>query len=220
MGEFPSQRPGTCSFDVFFDLRLNKRLCKQHRRRWFETPSRSLWRHCNDTKLLVAQKRCSTVSNFEVIRAGESIMTQIERFRTLTPVLIHRWLRNNAQCLEWHKRGALLFSDVNHQISSLHGRKIDDLNPNWAFPDYNSSLNSQMATEWYTKLEVAKKGALLFFKVICQIWLQVTGAEKSMAWLGFEHFRMTRLVAAIKSIGFALFLSRGVHFRQRMPYPG
>ena len=46
-GEFPSQRPVTQSFDVFFDLRLNKRLSKQSRRRWFETPSRSLWRHCN-----------------------------------------------------------------------------------------------------------------------------------------------------------------------------
>ena len=46
-GEFPSQRPVARSFDVFFDLRLNKRLSKQSGRRWFETPSRSLWRHCN-----------------------------------------------------------------------------------------------------------------------------------------------------------------------------
>ena len=46
-GEFPSQRPVTRSFDVFFDLRLNKRLSKQSMRRWFETPLRSLWRHCN-----------------------------------------------------------------------------------------------------------------------------------------------------------------------------
>ena len=28
-GEFPIQRPVTRSFDVFFDLRLNKRLSKQ-----------------------------------------------------------------------------------------------------------------------------------------------------------------------------------------------
>ena len=28
-GEFPTQRPVTRSFDVFFDLRLNKRLSKQ-----------------------------------------------------------------------------------------------------------------------------------------------------------------------------------------------
>ena len=49
IGEFPSlTKPVTRSFDVFFDLRLNKRLSKQSRRWWFETPSRSLWRHNND----------------------------------------------------------------------------------------------------------------------------------------------------------------------------
>ena len=46
-GEFPTQRPVTRSFDVFFDLRLNKRLSKQTRGWWFETQSWSLWRHCN-----------------------------------------------------------------------------------------------------------------------------------------------------------------------------
>ena len=46
-GGFPSQRPVTRSFDAFFYLRLDKRLSKQPRRRWFETPSRSLWRNCN-----------------------------------------------------------------------------------------------------------------------------------------------------------------------------
>ena len=46
-GGFPSQMPVTRCFDVFFDLRLNKRLNKQSRRRRFETPLHSLWRHCN-----------------------------------------------------------------------------------------------------------------------------------------------------------------------------
>ena len=46
-GEFPAQRPVRQSFDVFFDLRLNQQLSKHWRRRWFETPSRSLWHHCN-----------------------------------------------------------------------------------------------------------------------------------------------------------------------------
>ena len=36
-GEFPSERPVMRSFDVLFSLRLNKRLSKQSRRRWFET---------------------------------------------------------------------------------------------------------------------------------------------------------------------------------------
>ena len=46
-GKFPTQRPVTRSFDVFFDLRPNKWLSKQSWVCWFETPSRSLWRHCN-----------------------------------------------------------------------------------------------------------------------------------------------------------------------------
>ena len=49
IGEFPSQSPVTRSFDVFYDLSMNKRLSIQSWGWWFETPSRSLWRHCNDT---------------------------------------------------------------------------------------------------------------------------------------------------------------------------
>ena len=47
-GEFPTQRPVTWSFDVFFDLRLNKQLSEQSWCWWFEMPLRPLWRHCND----------------------------------------------------------------------------------------------------------------------------------------------------------------------------
>ena len=46
-GEPPSQRPVTRSFGVSFELRPKKRLSKQSIHRWFETPSRILWRHCN-----------------------------------------------------------------------------------------------------------------------------------------------------------------------------
>ena len=46
-GEFPTQRPVTRSFDVFFELCLNKRLGKQSWGWWFKTPSDPLWRHCD-----------------------------------------------------------------------------------------------------------------------------------------------------------------------------
>ena len=49
--EFPAQRPVTRGFDVFFDLRPDKRLSKQSWGWWFETPSHSLWRHCNASVL-------------------------------------------------------------------------------------------------------------------------------------------------------------------------
>ena len=51
-GEFPSRSPITRSIYVFSDLRLNKWLSKPSRRRWFDTPSPSLWRHCNVATLL------------------------------------------------------------------------------------------------------------------------------------------------------------------------
>ena len=46
-GEFHAQRTVTRGFDVFFDMRLNKRLSKQSWGWWFETPLHSLWRHFN-----------------------------------------------------------------------------------------------------------------------------------------------------------------------------
>ena len=45
--EFVAQRPATWSFDVFFDLQLNKRLSKQYWGWWFEMPLCPLWRQCN-----------------------------------------------------------------------------------------------------------------------------------------------------------------------------
>ena len=48
----PRTKANEVEFEVFFDLRLNKRLSKQSRRRSFETPSYSSWRHCNVTSSL------------------------------------------------------------------------------------------------------------------------------------------------------------------------
>ena len=57
-GEFPAQMSVTQSFDVFFDLRLNKRLSKQSWGWWSETSSRSLWRHCNGWLYEFYNKAC------------------------------------------------------------------------------------------------------------------------------------------------------------------
>ena len=51
-GDFPTQRPVTRSFDVYFDLRPNKWLSKQSWGWWFETLSCSLWRHRNEIETL------------------------------------------------------------------------------------------------------------------------------------------------------------------------
>ena len=83
------------------------------------------------------------------------VTTQLYRFRTVTPVWIHIWWWNDAYSLIMLRRGALLFFKVIRQISRSHGAKIVEFDPDWAFPDCNSSLNSPMAMKWCTKLEVA-----------------------------------------------------------------
>ena len=42
--------------------------------------------------------------------------------------------------------------------------KIVDFDPNWAFADCNSSLESPMATKWCTELETAKKRCPIVFQ--------------------------------------------------------
>ena len=83
------------------------------------------------------------------------VTTQLYRFRTVTPVWIHIWWWNDAYSLMLLRRGALLFFKVIRQISRSHGAKIAEFDPDWAFPDCNSSLNSPMAMKCCTKLEVA-----------------------------------------------------------------
>ena len=47
--EFLAPRPVMQSFDIFFDLHLNKRFSKPSWGWLFETPSCPLWHHCNVT---------------------------------------------------------------------------------------------------------------------------------------------------------------------------
>ena len=62
-GEFPAQKPVTRSFYVFFHLHLNKQLSKQSSGWWFETLSRPLWRHCNDTTKTTLRSFSSVVKH-------------------------------------------------------------------------------------------------------------------------------------------------------------
>ena len=65
-GEFPSQRPVTRSFGVWFDLYLNKQLSKQSWGWWVEMPSRSLWRHFNEDPLNKPFSKKINVSYVEI----------------------------------------------------------------------------------------------------------------------------------------------------------
>ena len=74
-GEFPSQRPVTRSFDVFFDLRLNKRLSKQSWGWWFETPSCP----CDATVMILGWLTSSylTSTRYMQLLLSRSIITRL-----------------------------------------------------------------------------------------------------------------------------------------------
>ena len=57
-GGFPTQRPVTWSFDVFFDLRLNKLLSKQLWGWWFETLLCPWWRRSNESWVPAVLEAC------------------------------------------------------------------------------------------------------------------------------------------------------------------
>ena len=81
--EIPSQRPVTRSFDVFFGLHLNKRLSKQSWGWWFETPSRSRWRHLNDIKYKWRAK--GTFSGFRCFISQQSIVREMRWLKSIVP---------------------------------------------------------------------------------------------------------------------------------------
>ena len=115
-GEFPTQRPVTRSFDVIFDLRLNKRLSKQPRGWWFETLLRSLWRHRNAKE-----------AGSENVCVHDDVIKWKHFPRNWSPV-------NSPHKGQW--RGALLFYLICVWINDwVNNRESGDLRPNRAHYD-------------------------------------------------------------------------------------
>ena len=84
------------------------------------------------------------------------VTTLLSRFRTVTPVWIHiRWW--NDIYIAWCCLGEVpyCFSRSSVKVQGHTTLKIVEFDPDWPFPDCNSSLNSPMVTKCCTKLEVA-----------------------------------------------------------------
>ena len=82
--------------------------------------------------------------------------------------------------------------------------KIVEFDPNWAFPDCNSRLNSPMVMKCCTKLETAKEGSPIVFQGHPSNF-KVTRDKKITHFDPNWAFPDYRPVAAFKSLRFALF---------------
>ena len=87
-GEFPSQRPVTRSFDIFFELRPNKRLSKQSWGWWFESPLHSLWRQWNDMKDYFT---LSAIRAWKCLRLNWIPVKEVQQWETSTIYMFIEW---------------------------------------------------------------------------------------------------------------------------------
>ena len=85
-GEFPTQRPVTRSFDVYFDLRPNKRLSKQSWSWWFETLSWSLWRHHNDVYRSVILLKKNSMPKFALALVFDIVLQCQKQISIALPI--------------------------------------------------------------------------------------------------------------------------------------
>ena len=105
-GEFPSQRQVTRSFDVFFDLHLNKLLSKQSRRLWFGTSSRSLWSHSDVTRFIscVAHETFPLGRQFKILCCNKNgpALFMYELYQPVQMDIINNVKWCNIKCMPLH----------------------------------------------------------------------------------------------------------------------
>ena len=112
-GEFPTQRPVTRSFDVYFDLRSNKRLSKQPWGWWFETLSCSLWRHRNEEGLSpchMAKIKLSMWVHCHINNIFKGSKCPIKRESEWSISSSH--CRYRFYCMNYHKRDCVICNNV------------------------------------------------------------------------------------------------------------
>ena len=133
------------------------------------------------------------------------IFTRIGRFRTITLVLNHKWLWNNAQSLKEQRRNIPLFFEIIYQISRSHDRK---------WPLWLRFLHFWMITLFWIHgwLSNGKRSFWghgrsfpSFFEVPCQIARSHRPTNWRFYGLGSNLSKITGPIAAIKFLRFALF---------------
>ena len=167
-GEFPAQRPVTRSFDIFFDLRPNKRLNKQSLGWWFETPSRSLWRQCKENHFL---KYNSSIHNDSISYLQTTLRSNADQTQSghvfVEVYVNHQWF-DVACCWPddviqngWHDH----FNKKNNSFNSFLMLKehIYVCSPHEIFHTQNYS--SGLSINWHSMVQTMPiEHAIVFFR--------------------------------------------------------
>ena len=126
-GEFPSQMAVTRGFDVFFDLRVDKRLSTQSRRWWFETPSHSLWRHCNDIPWQSIHIHVLEATTYRHLMRWKSLQTTMQSCGH--PLSLVRWTSTEPKNVSWWRHQMEIFSALLALCSGNSSPVIGEFSP-------------------------------------------------------------------------------------------
>ena len=140
----------TRSFDVIFDLSLNKRLSKQPWGWWFETPAWSLWRHRNDGNYV-----CVDGLSVRWIRRSSVVSPQKERvihsFYGFFDGSLNKMLKKESS-FQWSETpwSSYYCKGPNRQGLALLTLSWDKIMVNWPW-------FSNVASDWLTALLAANQ---------------------------------------------------------------
>ena len=107
----PHKKPVTRSFNVFFDLRLNKRLSKQWWGWWFDMPWGPLWRHCNKSFVcrVISFVQATIILTLQVEKKNSS-NTSWKSIKPSACSIFHRKYKNISTIYiippHWHDTGS------------------------------------------------------------------------------------------------------------------
>ena len=192
-----SDRPSVCLWNLFLLCSCHQETsisyyqwhkwgpCKRFSFRTVTPVSIHIWRWNGTRNVAMMHMRGA------ILDANPSILTQMKGFRTLNQVWIHWWLWNDAQSLNQHRRDAVLFFKVICQIQGHTEQKIADCDPNLAFPDCNSSLNSPVDSNTLRPRQNGRHFADDIFKCIFgneNVWIPIKISLKFASMSPINNF--------------------------------
>ena len=167
------------SFDIFFDLRLNKRLSKPSRCWWFETLSYSLWCHCNgifkciflsnQTRLLT-MTHCIGCDHYNYV----IISTIVSQITSLTIVYSSVWVNTD-------EAGDLRCHRAHYDVTVITSKLGATMSPK-----HQSQLQSKMIHRWWWHLNfrntecTCQKLKLFYYESEANYWTW----KQSVVFLG------------------------------------
>ena len=128
-------------------------------------PSVTPFSPCSHHRIIMKLSGVITMVRSDVHAKGQGQRSKVKVTEVNTLLSCFRTLSLQFECTYgneiMHTAGSSIeevpycFSRSSVKFQGHTAVKIAEFDPDWVFPDCNSSLNSLMATKWYIKLEVA-----------------------------------------------------------------